>query len=662
VTMFDKITEEIAHFIGVFHVSVEDARFREAYQEFSFNPLPSELEPLPAIIPDFAAPYQLLDYDPGLVYRSPWPEPWHANARPTQFQDTHRPDNVDGADPGSTWYDWPKYEAARSHGATKFTPPELDPPGSVANYINQIVALSDDDYFSVGGHSLVFSPDAIDNSKLLASAESAMAASPIDDLERPGSSDEIITLIKTSILQIETEEVASTDDVQMFKIEETIEGVYVNGELVAEAPKLEDYHSFDDEEVSEEDAGSNAWMMDDGTVVIKASVELQSGGNTLVNEALLKNFWTGGTVTAIVGDHVELNVIVQTNALWDTDVITSSVGSPANADANELFNIATFERLDVSKNPDPDPVDVDHYPKFWSITEIKGDLMIVNWLEQFIFMSDNDVGILSSSGVTTSVVSGNNIGVNHVSIYELGFSYDLIIVGGSVYDANIIQQTNVLFDNDVVGAETGFHTTGKSEVSSSANLLWNQAHITNVGNPDRFDELPQHYLDAANGLAAGGMDIPDDVRSDDAFAGLQGMSALYISGDLLNLQYIQQTNILGDSDQIALAKDAIAPHLTAEWSISTGSNALVNSAAIADLDSFGKTYVGGDQYSLETLYHAEMISRHPEFGSPHPDALVNEAVLFLDDSMLDATDTAAALYAAEYDVNPDDGVNSVLGH
>jgi len=661
VTMFDKITEEIAHFIGVFHLSVEDARFREAYQQFSFNPAPSGLEPLPAIAPHFAAPYQLLGYDPGFDYRSPRFEPLHANARPLRFHDTYRQNDVDGNNPASTWFDWPNHEAARSHWAAKYGPPELEPPGSVVNYINQIVVLSDDDYFSVGGHNLVFSPDAIDNSALLASAEAALSLSPLGDLERPASGDDIITLIKASILQIETAEPTSSHSVQVFTTEETIEGIYVNGELVTAAPKLEDYHAFDDGG-PEVEAGSNVWTMDNGTVAIKASVELQSGGNTLINEALLKNFWTGGTVTAVVGDHVELNMIVQTNALWDTDAITSLLGIPTNTAANDLFNIATFERLDVSKNPGTDPADFDHYPKYWSVTEIKGDLMIVNWLEQFTFMSDNDIGILSSSGVTTSIVSGNNIGMNHVSILELGFSYDLIIVGGSVYDANYILQTNVLFDNDVVGAAAGFHTPAMGEISSSGNLLWNQAHITNVGNADRFGELPQHYLDAANGLADGGMDIPEEVRSDDAFAGLQGLSVLYIQGDLLNLQYIRQTNILGDSDQIALAKNAVIPNFTAEWSVSTGSNTLVNSAAIADFDSLGKTYVGGDQYSLETLYHAEMISQHQEFGSPHPDALVNEAVLFLDDSMLDATDTAHTPYATEHDVNPDGGLNSVLGH
>lgn len=664
-TMLDKITEEIAHFIGVFHVSVEDLRFREAYPEFSFNPVKTELDPLPVIETDFAAPYELLGYEPGLDYRSPKPQPWHLDPRPTAFQGTPHPQSVDGNVPGNTEYHWPKHEAATSHGTTKFIPPEIEPPGSVVNHLNQAIALSDNDYFSVGGHGLVFSPDPIDNSELLEGAEAAASLSPIGDLERPGSSAEIIAVIKTTVSQLDAAEPGAGDAVQVFTTAKTIEGVYVNGELVAEAPKLEDYHSFDgEEEESEDDLGSNTWTMEDGTVAIEASIELEAGGNTLVNDAVLKSFWTGGTVTAVVGDHVEMNAIVQINALWDVDAITSAVGEPTTGDANELFNSATFERLDASRGPDTDPASAGDYPQYWSITEIEGDLMIVNWLEQFIFMSDNDVGILSSSGVTTSVVSGDNLGVNHTSIFELGFAYDLIIVGGSVYDANIIQQLNVLFDNDVVGGASGFHTTGKGTVSSSANLLWNQAHIANIGDPDRFDALPQQYLDAANALADGSRNISHKVLSEDAFTGLERLQVLHVRGDLLKLQSIQQTNILGDSDQIALAMDAIAPHLDAGWSISTGSNALMNNAAIVDLDSFGKTYVGGDQYSQETLYQAELISRHPDFGSPEADALVNEAVLFLDDSMLDPTDAAVPEphIAAEYDAHLDDGVNSVLGH
>ncbi len=112
--------------------------------------------------------------------------------------------------------------------------------------------------------------------------------------------------------------------------------------------------------------------------------------------------------------------------------------------------------------------------------------------------------------------------------------------------------------------------------------------------------------------------------------------------------------------------DAIAPNLDADWTIETGSNALLNSATIIDLDSVGKTYVGGQQYSQETLFQAELISSQPDFGNPNADALINEAVLFLDDSMLGSdehSDDADALcLPSDYESHTSDGVNSILGH
>jgi hypothetical protein len=664
VSMFDKITEEIAHFIGVFHISIEDARVREAYQEFSFNSPQSDLNTPPVPETGFAAPFQLLDYDPDLNYRSPWPDLRHLFPRMPEFRTIPHPQNAEETIPRNLSSLWPQEGIhVTSHGAIRFIQPELEPPGSVVNYINQAIGLSDDDDFGVGGHSLVFSPGHIDNSKLLEGAQVAASLSPIAALVQPGSSSEIIAVVKATMSDVGVPEPRTNDATQVFSHAETIEGVYVNGQQVIDTPKLEDHHSWDDVEKTEDGPSSNVSIMEDGSISIEVAVKLEAGGNTLVNDAVLKSLWTGGTVTAVAGDHVESNVITQINALWDIDTITSAFGNSATVDANELFNIATFERIDASDPPDTGSVDAGIYPRFWSITQIDGDLMIVNWLKQFIFMSDNDVGVLSSSGATTSVVSGNNLGINHTSIFNLGFSYDLVLVGGSVYDANIIQQMNVLFDNDTVWGAPGFQTTGQGTLSSSDNLLWNQAHILNIGNADRFDTLPQAYLETTNSLANGGKDFSHDILSDDAFAGLSGLHVLYITGDLLKLQSIEQVNILGDSDQIALAMNAITPHLDAEWTITTGSNALVNNAVIIDLDSFGKTYVGGEQYSQETLYQAELISHQPDFGVPNPDMLVNEAVLFLDDSMLDAPDAASEHYiAAEYDAHPGDGVNSVLGH
>lgn len=658
--MIDKITEEIAHFIGFFHMSVEDVRMREAYREFSYETQEKDAHSPPVHPSDFSVPYEFVGFDPGLEYQSPPPVLWPAHGKAGMLDgvSAHHSDHMNSPVQPVT-QPTAHTGVVVTPSLTNFVPPEADPPGSVVNHFNQGIILSDNDYVSVGGHGLVFNPTPIDSGDVLEAAHEVASHSPLGDLERPGTAEEIISVVKSVINQLNGAS-GEGEHVQVFIGDDDIDGAYVNGELADEAPDIADYYSFDDEEIATVSA-SDTWISDDGTVRVDVSVEIEAGGNTLVNNAALKSVWTGGTVTAVVGDHVEVDAIVQMNAIWDSDAITPSAEQWSQGGANELFNIATSEHIDASGDEAPA---TDQFPSFWSVTEIKGDLMIVNWLEQFIFMSDNDVGIFSASGSTSSIATGDNLGMNDASAFELGFAYDLIIVGGSIYDGNIIHQMNILFDNDAVGATGSFQTTGEGTISSAGNLLWNQASIGNIGSADRFDSLPQCYLDAANTFADDHGDLSRDVLSDDAFAGLQGLRVLYISGDLLSLNYIRQTNILGDSDQIALAMDAINPQLDANWSVSTGSNALLNNASILDLDSLGKTYVGGEQYSQETLYQAEFISQQPDFGNPDPDALVSEAVLFLDDTMLAPADHAAELAGcipAEYDGHANDGVNGIIG-
>ena len=117
--------------------------------------------------------------------------------------------------------------------------------------------------------------------------------------------------------------------------------------------------------------------------------------------------------------------------------------------------------------------------------------------------------------------------------------------------------------------------------------------------------------------------------NDEAFAGIGALRVLYISGDLLNVQYVSQTNVLGDSDQVALAMNQFVAHPEAEWTVTTGGNQVANFAGIVDVDGTDKTYVGGEHYSHEILIQADIISSDPELGGQNPDALVNEAVAFL---------------------------------
>ena len=656
----DRTSEAIAHFIGLFGITIEEARSREAYLEFQARKVLDPHSPdLPQVDVPFEAPYQLLDYEPGLAYQSP-PQPI-VPIFPAQDPVFVQPEvPLSGLQDVDISSDFSIANVVYG-GSYRVLMPEIEPVGSVANYFHQGISLSDNDYFSVGGHGLAFTPEVVDNSQLEALAAEAAELMPLDELEMPGSAEEIVAFVKAVADTLEAMPEDQPDNVTVVKSEE-IAGSFVNGQKIdGDIPKFEDYHSFEDDDAEAEGDG-NTEITENG-VEIEVSVSVETGGNTLVNNAVVKNFWTAAPVTAVVGEHIEINAIIQINAWCDTDYATSAVGDwVRQTDPTQTFNIATFERFDDFGEQNAASASEPDFPKHWAVTEIDGDLMITSWLQQLTFMTDNDIGILSSSGVTSRIYSGENGAYNDVSLDQIGFGYDLIIIGGNVYDANIIQQLNILSDNDMVGAAADFETTGEGSLSTSDNLLWNQAYIYNVGAADRFEAMPDAYRETAEKLAAGNNYVSDGVLSDSAFAGVGALRVLYIKGDLLNLQYIKQTNILGDSDQLALAMDATKAYPGAEWSITTGSNTLANNAAIMDLDSVGKTYVGEGHYSTEILIQADIISTDPDLGGQNPDALVNEAVAFLDDDMAGAGDPEyVPTHQGETDYLHSDGMNTMLG-
>ncbi len=662
----DRVTEAIAHFIGLFEVNNEEARQREAYDRFSAEKkLAPDIADLPGTSLAFSTPYDFAGYTPGFLYRDVSPN-W-VLYQPWSFVDFDPP-----LIPGQNFEQLakplmpvPQFALGTAY---KIVLPTVETIGSVANFISQGIKLSDNDYFGVGGHSLLFDPGAVDDSNIINLAGQAAILSPIDDFEMAGSAEGLIDFVTTASIQLEdfSEDGHGDADVSVHK-STSLQGSYVNGEKVDEAPKLEDYHKFaqvGEEEAEHEDthsaSGSHVGFVQDNAS-FQASVSLETGGNTLVNNVLLKNMWTASSVMAVVGKHIELNAVIQINAWCDTDAVSSMLNGWQNGSGpTEAFNIATFERSDPAE--DDEDGDAGGFPLDWVVKEIDGDLMIVNWLQQFTFMKDNDIGILSSSGVTTSVYSGGNMTYNDISIQEIGFGYDLIIVGGSVYDANIIHQLNILCDNDLIGALAGFEMTGEGSVQTSGNLLWNQAYIYNVGGADRFESLPDHFREAAKKLSEGDTAASAAMLKDPMFAGIGALKVLYIKGDLVNVQYSKQTNILGDSDQIALAMHETDPFSNADWTISTGANVLVNNTGILDVDSLGKTYVGDGHYSNDILIQADIISTDPEFGGQDPDKLVSEAVAFLDDDMLgDGDDTSLSSDGlSDFEGPQDDGLQSIL--
>lgn len=663
----DQITEEIAHFIGLFQTTIEQGRLRQDYNEFkdaqAADPLPPAQD---GATISFSAPYTFDHPEPGLRYIPFSAEIVHADV---YTHVSHTPPSVpvssgvdDGTQPlrlGSV--------GSSTHSVVEYVIP---PPGSIAVFIAQDGWLADNDYVSVGGNGMFLAPitAAAQAAALSELFDDASAVMPLAPPGPPGDGDQIAAFVEQAVpfLHNAAGQLATGEDMtgpqttaSHFVAESgtALDGRYVNGSVRDELPGLSD-HLPDNSllaarelEARESDpdvdmapnqgvngpSSSASGAVAGGGELPDPSVRLDAGGNAVVNTASVANTALGGTVFAVGGDHVELNAVMQVNAWSDNDSIghylTDRMSAPF--DSTTAFNIAQFERISPGTGADaPDPATQGGFPRGWAVTEIEGDLIFMNWLQQFNFVSDHDVHVMSSSGVATKTMTGGNLVANDISVTDLGNNYDLVMAGGALHDANIISQTNVLLDDDLVGALDGFETSGEAKVSTGDNLLWNEASITNVGDAGRFDVLPEDYRTALDNYASGSKDLPDGVLRDDAFADTSMLRVLYVSGNICDLQYISQTNVLGDGDEVALAMQTAAKGADADWDITTGSNVLLNSASILDLDTTGKTYVGGDQYSDELLVQSDIIRTDQSVEARDADALVNEAVVFLGDDML----------------------------
>lgn len=663
--LLDKITEAIAHFVGLFQIATEQARMRDDYLEFvarrAHDAAPASEQPDQI---KFDAPYALDNPEPGIHYV---PAPNGV----VPFVPHHQPLYAAPDIPISIQVQpviYPGYIAPKlfHHATSSYRIVDPEPPGSVVSIVAQTNRLSDNDFVNVGASRAVFEQIGSPGSALQALVDDAAQAVPVTTGVMPGSAEGIAAFVDASADSIH-DFLASLDggqstiadngdgtttETHVTALTPTDGTVYVNGAPVDEALKLDDHLPaasplVKDAPAEPEPAPANGeWQTGStatgevahgqGAVVAAASVEIGTGLNVLVNAATLVNDTLEGHVFAVAGNHVSLNLVVQVNAWSDADSIGASMsGWNCPPAATAAFNIASLEHIDTNAGAEEaSGTAAAVFPKAWAVTEITGDFISMNWVQQLNFVIDHDTVIASSSaGVTTMVGTGANQAFNGLSIFDLGKYYDLILVGGNYYNANIIVQKNILLDDDIVGGVGGFQTSGNATVSTSDNLLWNEAKITSIGSANEA-AMPDSFHGALDSFAAGDKVLSADLLNDAAFAGLAGLHVLYISGSIYDLQYIQQTNILGDADQVAAAMHGVNAAADADWSISTGSNVLVNQAQIIDVGPNGTVYYGGERYSDELLVQTDIIRTDHGTDMRNPDQLVNEAVAFLSDDML----------------------------
>jgi hypothetical protein len=188
----------------------------------------------------------------------------------------------------------------------------------------------------------------------------------------------------------------------------------------------------------------------------------------------------------------------------------------------------------------------------------------------------------------------------------------------------------------------------------------NSGTITATG-VDTFTAMTDLFRAEIAALAAGAGTISDALAADPLFEGLETLSVLYITGDLIKTTVIEQTNYVGDADQVHLALEEFIAENGGDVTLTAGSNALLNAATIEDSGIDSIVLAGGEVYSDALIYQAELIDTDAAPEGVALAALTNEAVAaFLASDMIDPDPLAADDGGGAYPLPADSGSLDVM--
>lgn len=633
----DKISDMIAHFIGLFDTVIEEARLRTNYAEGVAHSDPDRLpddEAAKLLDKNYDVPLE--DYDPGVKYRAGYYDfdyirPHFARAVEDDMQQLANAIPVDIFAANFRFPGRLSFEEERElviHTG----------PGSVIAHVAQVNILQDDDYLNMTDGPYAGRDTSFVTERTVEFYNEAAIFTPFSVFQRTDSYDALQALAKTAhdyIDHARENDVTSLStgaDQDFVLAGNDIDGIYVNGSIASEKPTLDDY--MPDRGIAkpaEEPEKSDVSLHEDSPA--GNSLDVAAGANIVANIATLVNTGVMTSVTAVMGNYHQIDAITQAYIYSDRDEIASVFTRSEDQAATAAFNIASFER---SVYPGAESTEDSHetgetpiFPTAWRVSVLEGDVSFVHWIEQYQFVSDNDTMTITTSGATVSLLTGGNAALNIANFLGIGMQYDLIIIGGNVLDMNIISQIAVLYDNDWARANPD--APDGATIQSGNNLLWNDAAIHNVGSNGRFETMPDYMHQTVNAINERDPNMPDALAHDINFVGYEGLNVLYITGNLYDVSIIKQVSVLGDSDDVTqAAAKVLENNEDATVHIDTGSNAVVNLAQIVDYDSFGSTtYVAGGVYSDAILIQGGIIEN--DTSQPQQGQLANEVIAFLHD-------------------------------
>lgn len=626
--MLDDKTEIIAHFIGLFELNSEAARLKIEYQEFlaqlAQNP---DLQPLLNVTVNVTSGYGLGDFIPNLSWPLSFVTVPNANfSLVLPFAAGYLPFF------GQSFFPADIFNPETWGNPAAYAEPNfvIPPPSSMANITVQANYLEDHDRFGSDEEIDFVDPTAFDEG-LQELVDVANTLQVIRSPNLPQNEDAIVESgidIVSAINDLQETGVApGTDGAEVHAaFDGDVVGVTVNGESQEDMPKISDHsHRFAEKEEETEEDPVQILTEDDEPL----DHEVTTGENVLLNEASITTNWLDAPIISVMGEAVFAKAISQVNVWNDTDLINGEVFG-SNGSSTSTFNAAKFNSESNPGVTYAEGEDVPDGPKHVAVTTIDGNLINYNHVCQYNFANDNDIASVEFSASDSYIQMGGNTLFNTSSVFGLGFHYDMIIVGGDMFDITYLAQTNIMLDADMVHHQEGFG----GALETSNNVLFNWASIYDFG-VDATEDMNEDVASASNSVANGGKSIGSGIMGDEVFAGHDVFSVLYITGSWLDVQIVEQINILGDSDQVAFASAAMQSAEGANVSVTTGKNELINVAAVTDAGLDSTIYTAEGAYSDAFLYQADFVSEDDPLMLLDTDPLAGEAVLFLADGMLE---------------------------
>ncbi|HEY1943139.1 MAG TPA: hypothetical protein VGH40_13550 [Roseiarcus sp.] len=617
------VTESlIAHFAGYLHITEDFVRNRILYDEGPLAPrphpyAPDELlppaPPPPVDIPD-SQPYHITytpSFDPLRHIKSHIPPPHHdaLSHAPLPHDEAPPPPLVEAPVPVAEGAAYVEYSSSYSYIAPA-PDQELIPAVQINAMQNNNVDLVLTDGPAPSNHS---NADAAIVAHMFNDAESYLPS----DLA-PGTSD--TTTIVNGVTAHDAALAANPAGAS-----NVAPGVYDNGVLQPASatfnPTIPDLTNVFN---PPPDASHNG--------MTNPGLDAVTGSNTSVNVASILDENTERSGLVVMGNAYSTNAIYQVNELT-SDAHVQVDGAAAALDVvtggNSVDNLASFANH---------PTSVSNFVSFSptanvQVDEVNGNFYDVKGLLQTNYLSNNDVVVQTATSSFNQVDTGTDTQINSLPLNELNASYDLIIVQGSFYTANVVAQTNVLMNDATVMMGTTAGDTASETITTGGNTLTNAASIDTYGQT-AYQPLSAS-LQAAVTAAENGQPnallaslLPNN--------GSGTIHVLYITGNFYDVNYIGQTNVMLNSDAVAQylpsTGSTTAPTgapISSTESASTGSNTLFNLGQIASVGTITNfQYVGGQAYSDAILVQANLVSEHSHVAVGETPSLGNELAAY----------------------------------